>query len=119
MLKVGCWMLDVELRSKMSLLSLQSLSVHFGGLCALSDFNFALDQGDLFGLIGPNGAGKTTAFNVVTGVYKPSKGHITFANQSIAGLAPYQINRRGIARTFRNIRLFAGLTVLEIGRAHV
>jgi branched-chain amino acid transport system ATP-binding protein len=87
--------------------------VHFGGLCALSEFNFALNEGDLFGLIGPNGAGKTTAFNVVTGVYKPSKGHITFANQSIAGLAPFKINRRGIARTFQNIRLFGGLTVLE------
>src|SRR6185503_16599753 len=80
---------------------------------ALNEFNFALNEGDLFGLIGPNGAGKTTACNVVTGMYRPTEGYITFAGQSIAGLAPFKINRRGIARTFQNIRLFGGLTVLE------
>jgi branched-chain amino acid transport system ATP-binding protein len=96
-----------------ALLELGHVSVQFGGLRALSDFNFSLNQGDLLGLIGPNGAGKTTAFNVVTGVYRPTEGSITFANQSIAGFAPFKINRRGIARTFQNIRLFGGLTVLE------
>jgi branched-chain amino acid transport system ATP-binding protein len=96
-----------------ALLHLQHVSVQFGGLRALSDFNFALNQGDLLGLIGPNGAGKTTAFNVVTGVYRPTEGFITFANESIASLPPFKINRRGVARTFQNIRLFGGLTVLE------
>jgi branched-chain amino acid transport system ATP-binding protein len=87
--------------------------VQFGGLRAVNQFNFTLDQGQLVGLIGPNGAGKTTAFNVVTGVYKPTSGRISFDGKSIAGLAPFKINRRGIARTFQNIRLFGGLTVLE------
>ena len=96
-----------------ALLNLQQVSVQFGGLRALSDFNFSLNQGELLGLIGPNGAGKTTAFNLVTGVYRPTEGFITFQGQSIAGLAPFKINRRGIARTFQNIRLFGGLTVLE------
>jgi branched-chain amino acid transport system ATP-binding protein len=97
----------------MPLLEIQNVCVQFGGLRALSDFNFSLNEGDLYGLIGPNGAGKTTAFNVVTGVYRPSQGSIAFGNESIAGLPPFKINRRGMARTFQNIRLFGGLTVLE------
>jgi branched-chain amino acid transport system ATP-binding protein len=96
-----------------ALLEVEHVTVQFGGLRAVDDFNFALNQGDLVGLIGPNGAGKTTAFNVVTGVYRPTSGEIRLGGQSIAGLAPYKINRRGIARTFQNIRLFGGLTVLE------
>lgn len=97
----------------MPLLDVINTSVQFGGLKAVSDFNFSLDPGELVGLIGPNGAGKTTAFNVVTGVYRPTSGQITFAGNSIAGLPPFKINRRGIARTFQNIRLFGGLSVLE------
>ena len=97
----------------MPLLEVHSVSVQFGGLRAVNDFNFSLNTGELVGLIGPNGAGKTTAFNVVTGVYRPTSGHITLENQSIAGLPPHKINRRGVARTFQNIRLFGGLTVLE------
>jgi branched-chain amino acid transport system ATP-binding protein len=97
----------------MSLLEITNLSIEFGGLKALSGFNFTLDTGELVGLIGPNGAGKTTAFNVVTGVYMPSSGEVRLGGQSIAGLKPFRINRRGIARTFQNIRLFGGLTVLE------
>jgi branched-chain amino acid transport system ATP-binding protein len=96
-----------------ALLTVEHVTIQFGGLRAVNDFNFSLNPGELVGLIGPNGAGKTTAFNVVTGVYRPTSGHITFDNQSIAGLPPHKINRRGIARTFQNIRLFGGLSVLE------
>ncbi len=85
----------------------------FGGLKAVSDFNIYIDQGELIGLIGPNGAGKTTAFNLFTGVYQPTSGHIEFEGDSIVGLAPYQITQRGIARTFQNIRLFSELSVLD------
>ena len=97
----------------MPLLEIRNLSLRFGGLKALSDFNFALDPGQLVGLIGPNGAGKTTAFNVVTGVYRPAAGDVLLNGRSIAGLKPFQINRLGIARTFQNIRLFGGLSVLD------
>ncbi|MGE5608616.1 MAG: ATP-binding cassette domain-containing protein, partial [Bacillota bacterium] len=97
----------------MSLLEITNLSIEFGGLKALSGFNFTLDTGELVGLIGPNGAGKTTTFNVVTGVYLPSSGEVRLGGRSIAGLKPFRINRLGIARTFQNIRLFGGLTVLE------
>ncbi len=97
----------------MTLLEISNLSLQFGGLKALSNFNFTLDQGQLFGLIGPNGAGKTTAFNIVTGVYEPTAGSVSFDGRSIAGLPPFRINRLGIARTFQNIRLFSGLSVLE------
>ena len=97
----------------MPLLELDKVSVTFGGLKAVCDFDFTLDQGQLVGLIGPNGAGKTTAFNVVTGVYCPTAGRIRCAGESIAGLKPFRINRLGIARTFQNIRLFGGLSVLD------
>ena len=96
-----------------ALLTVERVTIQFGGLRAVNDFNFSLNPGELVGLIGPNGAGKTTAFNVVTGVYRPTSGHITLENKPIAGLPPHKINRRGIARTFQNIRLFGGLTVLE------
>jgi len=95
------------------LLEVQNVSVQFGGLRALSNFSFALEPGELVGLIGPNGAGKTTAFNVVTGVYPPTRGTIFMNARSIAGLPTFRINRAGLARTFQNIRLFGGLTVLE------
>jgi branched-chain amino acid transport system ATP-binding protein len=97
----------------MPLLEVSNLSIAFGGLRALSDFSFTLEVGDLVGLIGPNGAGKTTAFNVVTGVYPPTSGDVRLGGQSIAGLKPFRINRLGIARTFQNIRLFGGLSVLD------
>ena len=97
----------------MPLLEVNDVSVRFGGLVALSEFNFALDQGDLVGLIGPNGAGKTTAFNVVTGVYRPTSGEIRLGPPRIDGLNPVAINHAGIARTFQNIRLFKNLTVLD------
>ena len=97
----------------MALLEISNLSVVFGGLKALCDFDLSLEQGELVGLIGPNGAGKTTTFNIVTGVYRPAAGGVRLGGRSIAGLNPYQINHRGIARTFQNIRLFAGMSVLD------
>ena len=95
------------------LLRTENVSEVFGGLKAVTDFNIHLDRGELVGLIGPNGAGKTTAFNMLTGVYQPTTGSITFEGKSIVGLKPYQVTQRGIARTFQNIRLFSELTVLE------
>jgi branched-chain amino acid transport system ATP-binding protein len=97
----------------MPLLDVNNISVKFGGLKALSDFSFAIDQREICALIGPNGAGKTTAFNVITGVYPPTSGTITLDGKRIDGKRPVQINHAGIARTFQNIRLFQNLTVLD------
>lgn len=95
------------------LLRAEHVSEVFGGLKAVSDFNFEIYPGELVGLIGPNGAGKTTAFNMFTGVYEPTEGSIEFMGKSIVGLKPYEITKRGIARTFQNIRLFSELSVLD------
>ena len=103
----------------MSLLSCAGLGKRFGGVQALSDVTFAIGRGQIYGLIGPNGAGKTTLFNVLTGIYAPDAGRVEFDGAPLAGLKPHEIARRGIARTFQNIRLFANLSVLEnvmIGR---
>ena len=97
----------------MALLEIHNLAIQFGGLKALGDFNFTLDQGELVALIGPNGAGKTTAFNIVTGVYKPTAGSIELNGRRIEGQSPVQLNRLGLARTFQNIRLFQNLSVLD------
>lgn len=97
----------------MILLEIKKLNKSFGGLSAVLDFDFYLKPKELVGLIGPNGAGKTTVFNLITGVYKPDSGSIIFNGREIAGLAPYNICARGIARTFQNIRLFNDLTVLD------
>ena len=96
-----------------ALLNLQRCSVKFGGLTALSAFDLQIGAQDLVGLIGPNGAGKTTVFNIITGVYRPTDGSITFENAAIAGLKPSAIAGRGIARTFQNIRLFPTLNVFD------
>ena len=85
----------------------------FGGLTAVSNMSFHVDEGEIYGVIGPNGAGKTTIFNLITGVYQVTEGDVTFNGQSIEGKKPYQIINLGIARTFQNIRLFTGMTVLE------
>ena len=97
----------------MPLLELKGVTMRFGGLVAVNDLDLALDSGGLYGLIGPNGAGKTTVFNVITGVYKPSSGDVRFDGADIAGERTVRITRRGIARTFQNIRLFGDMTVLE------
>jgi len=94
-------------------LELSNISCVFGGVTALDDVSFAIQEGEILGLIGPNGAGKTTCFNVVTGVYKPSAGSIRFKGRSLEGLKRYEITRLGIGRTFQNIRLFKAMTALE------
>lgn len=95
------------------LLEMQNVVKRFGGLTAVSNMSFQVEKGEIFGVIGPNGAGKTTIFNLITGVYPVSEGNILFDGQSISGKKPYQIINGGIARTFQNIRLFTGMTVLE------
>lgn len=97
----------------MALLSVNNLSISFGGLKAVSDMNIELNKNDLAGLIGPNGAGKTTVFNMLTGVYLPTSGDIALNGKSMVGLKPYEINHRGVARTFQNIRLFSDLSVID------
>lgn len=95
------------------LLEAKNVTMRFGGLKAVDDFNLTLDKGELVGLIGPNGAGKTTCFNMLTGVYQPTSGTVTIAGQATAGLKPHQISHLGMTRTFQNIRLFKEMTVLE------
>jgi len=97
----------------MALLEAHNCSLSFGGLTAVSHFDFTLDRGQLVGLIGPNGAGKTTVFNLITGVYAPDEGDIRLGGASIAGLPPFRICRSGIARTFQGIRLFPNMTAFE------
>jgi branched-chain amino acid transport system ATP-binding protein len=95
------------------LLSVAQLSIHFGGLAALTGCSFDVEQGKIFSLIGPNGAGKTTVFNIVSGIYKADRGKILFDGIDITRLAPHNIARLGVARTFQNIELFSKMTVLE------
>jgi branched-chain amino acid transport system ATP-binding protein len=96
-----------------AVLSLDQLSLSFGGLRAISELELQVDDGEIVSLIGPNGAGKTTVFNVITGVYQPSAGDVRFAGRSIAGQPPHRIARLGIARTFQSLRLFLNMSVLE------
>lgn len=95
------------------LMQAKNVSHYFGGLCAVSDFNLDLQPGELIGIIGPNGAGKTTIFNLITGVYKATKGSIQLNGVELVGKTSNQITALGIARTFQNIRLFKDLTVLD------
>jgi branched-chain amino acid transport system ATP-binding protein len=96
-----------------ALLEAKNVTIRFGGLTAVSDFNVSIRPGELLGLIGPNGAGKTTLFNMLTGVYKPTEGEIRIGGVSTRDMKPYQITSLGVARTFQNIRLFRDLTVLD------
>jgi branched-chain amino acid transport system ATP-binding protein len=96
-----------------TVLAVEDLAIAFGGLAALSDVSLALDEGEIFGLIGPNGAGKTTVFNVLTGLYRPDRGRVTFAGADLTGLTPHRIARLGIARTFQNTEVFRALSALD------
>ena len=96
-----------------NMLEVKNLSISFGGLRAVSEFDMNIGKGQLYGLIGPNGAGKTTIFNLLTGVYKPTEGIIKLDGQDITGKSTIEINKAGIARTFQNIRLFKDMPVLD------
>ena len=101
------------MNAKVRLLLLKNLTRRFGGVVALDSLDMIVHEGEVLGLIGPNGAGKTTAFNVVTGLYAPTEGDVVFRGKNLVGLKPSAVASRGIARTFQNIRLFRGMTVLE------
>ena len=97
----------------MALLTVKGLTKYFGGLRAVHDLSFEVQPGEILGLIGPNGAGKTTAFNLIAGFIHPTRGQILLDGESIAGMKPYAVTRKGIARTFQIVKPFKKLTVLE------
>jgi branched-chain amino acid transport system ATP-binding protein len=97
----------------MSLLTLDDLTIAFGGLIAVNSVTTRIEKGQIFGLIGPNGSGKTTIFNLISGIYKPTRGQIMLDGVDISYLRPDKVAEMGISRTFQNIRLFKDLTVLE------
>jgi ABC-type branched-subunit amino acid transport system ATPase component len=97
----------------MALLEIRQVKKQFGGLKALDGVDFHIDEGEIVSVIGPNGAGKTTFFNVISGFFSPDSGEIIFEGTDVAGLTPDQITKRGIGRTFQNVRLFPNMTVLE------
>lgn len=97
----------------MALLEIKDLGIHFGGLKAVDGLNISIEKGQLYGLIGPNGAGKTTVFNLLTGVYQPTSGSFTLDGENLVGNKPENINKKGIARTFQNIRLFGNMSVID------
>ncbi|PYM95748.1 MAG: hypothetical protein DME04_03915 [Candidatus Rokuibacteriota bacterium] len=105
------------------MLSVEDLSISFGGLDALSGLSLEVTEREIFALIGPNGAGKSTVFNVVTGLYRPSRGRVTFRGDDLLALAPHEIARRGVGRTFQNTEVFRQLTAIDnvlVGRhAHL
>ena len=88
-------------------------TIKFGGLVAVNELDMHVREGEIYGLIGPNGAGKTTIFNLLTGVYQPTAGELYFRGEKLNGLRPYEISRRGVSRTFQNIRLFPSMSVIE------
>jgi branched-chain amino acid transport system ATP-binding protein len=94
-------------------LETRDVTIRFGGLTAVNNFNIAVPEGSIVGLIGPNGAGKTTCFNIITGFYKPTQGEVFLEGKPITGLPPHKVCEAGIARTFQNIRLFYNETVLQ------
>lgn len=95
------------------LLEVHNLTKTFGGLTAVREVTIQIPEGSIYAIIGPNGAGKTTLFNLLTGIYKPTEGTITFGGRSLIGLRPDQVNAAGVARTFQNIRLFHAMTAIE------
>src|SRR5438477_9752575 len=100
-------------RGPMPLLEAKNVTIRFGGLTAVSDFNLTIEPHELVGLIGPNGAGKTTIFNILTGVYQPTSGEVFVDGKPTHHCKPFDITALGVARTFQNIRLFKELTVLD------
>ncbi|MEA5363465.1 ABC transporter ATP-binding protein [Amycolatopsis sp., V23-08] len=96
-----------------ALLEFDNVTMRFGGVTALREVNLTINEGEIFALIGPNGAGKTTVFNVVTGVYQPTEGEVRFDGDRIDGMKRFKVTKRGIARTFQNIRLFHNMSALE------
>jgi branched-chain amino acid transport system ATP-binding protein len=96
-----------------TLITVENVSKHFGGLTALDGVSLEIRQGEIYGLIGPNGAGKTTLFNTLSGLYVPSSGHISLEGKPLMRMKPHNIVEAGLARTFQNIRLFANMTALE------
>ena len=103
----------VKPNSSNALLSIENITMQFGGVIAVNDLSMAIPKDSIVGLIGPNGAGKTTAFNVISGFYTPQKGHVNFNNKDITGKAPHLVCKAGIARTFQNIRLSGHLSAIE------
>jgi branched-chain amino acid transport system ATP-binding protein len=99
--------------AKPPILELRGVTLSFGGLTVLDELDLHVDEGEIVSVIGPNGAGKTTLFNVITGIYEPAAGEVLLDGRSIVGLAPDEINRRGVARTFQTLRLFLNMTVKE------
>ncbi len=95
------------------ILDAQGVTKRFGGLVAVNNLDFTIEEGSIASVIGPNGAGKTTFFNCITGFYTPEEGHIIFDGHEIQGLRPDQVTKRGISRTYQNIRLFSNMTALE------
>ena len=95
------------------LLELKDLSMSFGGLKVIDDLDLVVNEGEIVSVIGPNGAGKTTLFNLITGIYRPEAGEILLEGKSLVGLAPHNITRRGVARTFQTLRLFLNMSVIE------
>jgi ABC-type branched-subunit amino acid transport system ATPase component len=96
-----------------TLLELRGVSLAFGGLRVLTELDLSVEEGEIVSVIGPNGAGKTTLFNLITGIYEPDEGDILLDGQSIVGLQPHQISRRGVSRTFQTLRLFLNMSVKE------
>ena len=99
--------------SPSALLSVESLTMRFGGLTALDDVSFDVGRGTIFSMIGPNGSGKSTAFNCISGIYRPTSGSIRFEGEPISGMRPHRIARRGVARTFQNIELFGNESTID------
>jgi branched-chain amino acid transport system ATP-binding protein len=97
----------------MALLEVRELEKSFGGVAAIADLSFSVEEGGIYAVIGPNGAGKTTLFNMLSGVYVPTDGAIEFDGSSLVGLAPHQVAGQGISRTFQNLQIFFNMTVLE------
>ncbi|MGM9967674.1 MULTISPECIES: ABC transporter ATP-binding protein [unclassified Rummeliibacillus] len=94
-------------------LKINHISKNFGGISALTDVSFSINEGEIYGLIGPNGAGKTTMFNLITNIFSPSSGEIIFKEDNITGIKPHKITEKGICRTYQNIRLFSQMSALE------